>query len=112
MAWMPDGAEMMNGNLMPGMATREEIKKLQAAQGKDFDILFLQYMLRHHLGGIHMARAVLDTDPEPEVRSLAETMIKNQSGEVDVDPQHADRTRRRPPPLSPRALLPRVDQGA
>ena len=41
-------------------------------------------MLRHHLGGIHMARAVLETDPEPEVRSLAETMIKNQSGEVDV----------------------------
>jgi uncharacterized protein (DUF305 family) len=84
MSWIPNGADMMNGNLMPGMATREEIKKLQAAQGKDFDILFLQYMLRHHLGGIHMARAVLDTDPEPEVRSLAETMIKNQSGEVDV----------------------------
>ena len=84
MSWIPNGAEMMNGNLMPGMATREEIKKLQAAQGKDFDILFLQYMLRHHLGGIHMARAVLDADPEPEVRSLAETMIKNQSGEVDV----------------------------
>ena len=41
-------------------------------------------MLRHHLGGIHMVDAVLDTDPEPEVRTLAETMIKNQTGEVDV----------------------------
>jgi uncharacterized protein (DUF305 family) len=84
MAWMPDGAETVNGNLMPGMATREEIKKLEDAQGTEFDVLFLQYMLRHHLGGIHMASAVLDTDPEPEVRSLAETMIRNQSGEIDV----------------------------
>jgi len=84
MSWIPDGAEMMNGNLMPGMATREEIKQLEGKQGQEFDILFLQYMLRHHLGGIHMARAVLEADPEPEVRSLAETMIKNQTGEVDV----------------------------
>jgi uncharacterized protein (DUF305 family) len=84
MAWIPDGAEMMNGNLMPGMATREEIKQLEGEQGPEFDILFLQYMLRHHLGGIHMARAVLETDPEPEVASLANTMIKNQTNEVDV----------------------------
>jgi uncharacterized protein (DUF305 family) len=84
MSWMPNGQQAMNGNLMPGMATREEIKKLQDAQGEQADILFLQYMLRHHLGGIHMARAVLDTDPQPEVRALADTMIKNQTGEVAV----------------------------
>jgi uncharacterized protein (DUF305 family) len=84
MSWMPDGQESLNGNLMPGMATREEIAKLKAAKGTDLDILFLQYMLRHHLGGIHMVDGVLSQNPTQEVRDLAETMKKNQSGEITV----------------------------
>jgi len=84
MAWMPDGQRALNGNLMPGMATRDEIAKLKAAKGKDVDILFLQYMLRHHLGGIHMVDGVLSEHPTPEVKEMAETIKKNQSGEVVV----------------------------
>jgi uncharacterized protein (DUF305 family) len=84
MSWMPGGAAEVKDNLMPGMATRDEIAKLKAAKGKDVDILFLQYMLRHHLGGIHMVDGVLAGNPRPEVRELAETMKKNQSGEVVV----------------------------
>jgi uncharacterized protein (DUF305 family) len=82
MSWMPDGQRSLNGNLMPGMATREEIAKLKAAKGTDVDILFLQYMLRHHLGGIHMVDGVLAQNPTQPVRELAETIKKNQSGEV------------------------------
>jgi uncharacterized protein (DUF305 family) len=84
MAWMPDGQKLMNGNLMPGMATREEIAKLNAATGKDVDILFCQYMLRHHLGGVHMAKGVIARNPEPQVKELAETMVRNQTGEIAV----------------------------
>lgn len=84
MAWMPDGQRSLNGNLMPGMATREEVKKLQTATGKDMDILFCQYMLRHHLGGIHMVDGVLADNPSPQVRELAETMKANQTNEVQV----------------------------
>jgi uncharacterized protein (DUF305 family) len=84
MSWMPDGQRALDGNLMPGMATREEVAKLKAATGKDADILFLQYMLRHHLGGIHMVDGVLAENPSPQVKELAETMKKNQSGEVTV----------------------------
>jgi len=84
MSWMPEGQQSLNGNLMPGMATREEIAKLKAAKGTDLDILFLQYMLRHHLGGIHMVDGVLAQNPTQEVRDLAETMKKNQSGEITV----------------------------
>jgi uncharacterized protein (DUF305 family) len=84
MSWMPDGQRALNGNLMPGMATREEIAKLKAAKGTDVDILFLQYMLRHHLGGIHMVDGVLAQNPTREVKDLAETMKKNQSVEVTV----------------------------
>ena len=84
MSWMPEGQRALNGNLMPGMATREEIAKLKAATGTDLDILFLQYMLRHHLGGIHMVDGVLAENPSPQVKEMAETIKKNQSGEVVV----------------------------
>jgi uncharacterized protein (DUF305 family) len=84
MSWMPDGQRALNGNLMPGMATRDEIAKLRSATGKNVDILFCQYMLRHHLGGLHMIDGVLSMNPTSEVRDLAETMQRNQSGEIPV----------------------------
>ena len=84
MSWMPNGQAALNGNLMPGMATRQEITKLQSATGKDVDILFCQYMLRHHLGGLHMIQGVLAQNPTSQVRDLAEIMQRNQSSEIPV----------------------------
>mgnify|MGYP002624453197 CR=1 FL=1 len=84
MAWVPGGEAMVKGNLMPGMATREEINQLRAAEGQDFDILFLQLMIRHHMGGVHMVDAVLAQNPTPPVRELAEQMKRNQGNEVVV----------------------------
>lgn len=84
MAWMPEGERALNGNLMPGMATREEINKLREATGKDVDILFCQYMLRHHLGGIHMVDGVLAQASDERVVALATTMKNNQSAEVKL----------------------------
>jgi len=84
MAWMPDGQRALNGNLMPGMATRAEVDKLRGATGKDVDILFCQYMLRHHLGGIHMVEGVLAETSNQQVIDLASTMKANQTGEVTV----------------------------
>jgi uncharacterized protein (DUF305 family) len=84
MSWMPDGPSLMRGNLMPGMATQAEMDQLRNATGKQVDILFCQYMLRHHLGGIHMVDDVLAQNPRPEVRDLAETMKRNQTAEVSV----------------------------
>jgi uncharacterized protein (DUF305 family) len=40
--------------LMPGMLNDEELKRLDAARGPDFDRLFLQAMIRHHEGAIQM----------------------------------------------------------
>jgi uncharacterized protein (DUF305 family) len=84
MSWMPNGQAELVDNLMPGMATREEVAKLNSATGKQVDILFCQYMLRHHLGGIHMVDDVLAQNPRPEVRDLAQTMKQNQTAEVSV----------------------------
>jgi uncharacterized protein (DUF305 family) len=84
MAWVPGGDAMVKGNLMPGMATREQINELKAAEGREFDILFLELMIDHHLGGVHMVDAVLAQNPSPPVRELAETMKRNQGAEVIV----------------------------
>ena len=40
--------------LMPGMLTPEEMGRLEAATGKEFDRLFLELMVRHHEGALVM----------------------------------------------------------
>jgi uncharacterized protein (DUF305 family) len=84
MAWMPDAnSELVNG-LMPGMATVDQLNQLSAARGKASDVLFCQLMLRHHIGGIHMVEGILEETHNSQVRTLAETMLSGQQGEVTV----------------------------
>ena len=74
MTWMD--APVGEGELMPGMPSEDERTKLRNATGKDKDVLFCQLMMRHHLGGIHMADGVLDRTDNEQVRDLA-TKVKN-----------------------------------
>jgi uncharacterized protein (DUF305 family) len=84
MAWMPDGEQLMRGgNLMPGMATKEEMDKLEAARGHELDVLFLDMMIKHHLGGIHMVDAILDQSDNAQVTEAAQRMKNTQRGEID-----------------------------
>jgi uncharacterized protein (DUF305 family) len=83
MAWMPNGTkELLPDGRMPGMATDAEIQQLEKATGTQLDILFCQLMLRHHLGGIHMASSVISLSHDSVVVDLATTMRNNQQGEV------------------------------
>lgn len=43
-----------DGEPMPGILTDAEMAELRAAQGEDFDTLFLQYMYKHHQGALIM----------------------------------------------------------
>jgi uncharacterized protein (DUF305 family) len=57
----PTGMKMMmNGvehvMLMPGMLTDEQMKQLDAARGKEFDRLFLTFMIQHHRGAVSMVQ--------------------------------------------------------
>jgi uncharacterized protein (DUF305 family) len=83
MAWMRM-SQPVKGNLMPGMATQAQMDQLRKATGKNVDILFCQLMLRHHIGGIHMANGVLQLSSDQQVNDLAQTMVANQTGEVKV----------------------------
>jgi uncharacterized protein (DUF305 family) len=40
--------------LMPGMLTAAEMGQLEAAKGKEFDRLFLEFMVKHHEGALVM----------------------------------------------------------
>lgn len=45
---------MVHDMLMPGMLNEEELARLDAARGSEFDRLFLTFMIRHHQGAIKM----------------------------------------------------------
>ncbi|MFI6264752.1 DUF305 domain-containing protein [Micromonospora sp. NPDC051006] len=82
MAWMSDGASLVKDGLMPGMATPAEMTKLRAAQGREFDLLFLNMMVTHHLGGIHMIDGLLDASDEQDVVRTAQTMKNTQQTDL------------------------------
>ncbi|MFE9688190.1 DUF305 domain-containing protein [Micromonospora sp. NPDC005806] len=82
MAWMPDGAQSVKNGLMPGMATPEEMAKLRAAKGREFDVLFLQMMIKHHLGGVHMIQGVLDEGYDKDVLAVAQVMKNTQQTDL------------------------------
>jgi uncharacterized protein (DUF305 family) len=85
MAWVPNGRNMLQADgRMPGLASKDELNRLQNASGRDADILFCQLMLRHHLGGIHMVDAVLDATGNDRVRELAQQMRNAQQGEIEA----------------------------
>jgi uncharacterized protein (DUF305 family) len=42
------------GNLMPGMVGHDKLAELAAAEGREFDRMFLEYMIRHHQGALTM----------------------------------------------------------
>ncbi|GAA1632576.1 DUF305 domain-containing protein [Actinoplanes couchii] len=82
MAWMPNGAESVVNGLMPGMATQEQLKQLREATGLEEDKLFLELMIQHHLGGVHMAQEVIKLSKDQEVVEAAELTVNSQQREL------------------------------
>ena len=48
------GADQLHGMVMPGLVTPEQLARLDAARGAEFDRLFLTFMIEHHLGALQM----------------------------------------------------------
>jgi uncharacterized protein (DUF305 family) len=80
MAWMG----MPTEDLMPGMATEEDLEQLDSLEGVDADILFLDLMIPHHQAGVHMAEAVLTYTDRPEVVTLAQAIVTAQQAEITM----------------------------
>lgn len=68
---------------MPGMATPPQLEQLRASSGADFDALFLDLMVTHHLGALSMAEELLGNDAvDVQVELLASDVIATQNAEI------------------------------
>ncbi|MFG1698370.1 DUF305 domain-containing protein [Nonomuraea sp. NPDC049309] len=67
---------------MPGMATPEQLEALKAAKGEDFDRMFLQLMINHHLGAIQMSKQVLTDGSHIRIEELAGDVSVTQAAEI------------------------------
>jgi uncharacterized protein (DUF305 family) len=74
------------GALMPGMLTPEEMGRLAAAKGAEFDRLFLELMIKHHEGALVMVNELFSTPgagQETEIFSFASDVDADQRMEID-----------------------------
>ena len=67
---------------MVGMLTPAQLDDLAAAQGADFDRLFLAGMIAHHEGAVQMALDVLAAGEDVRVNELAADVNAGQSAEI------------------------------
>ncbi len=67
---------------MSGMMTPQQMADLEAAEGAEFDQMFLTMMIEHHEGAVEMANTQLDEGENPDARALAEDIITAQESEI------------------------------
>lgn len=78
------GAGGKGGSLMPGMATKAELARLRAASGRAAEVLYLQLMTDHHVGGVAMARGCVKLCSVDTERELAQGMVDAQESELKL----------------------------
>lgn len=79
-----DGHTAKPGALMPGMATKEELARLASASGRDAEVLYLQLMTDHHVGGVAMAEGCARQCRTPVEQELAQGMVDAQRSELTL----------------------------
>ncbi len=86
MVWMPGHVHRTSATdgavLMHGMASDAELRSLDEANGADAEIRFLQLMIRHHEGGIIMARALMALSDRRELVQMAKSIDEGQRAEI------------------------------
>lgn len=72
---------------MPGMMDSMKgmsMNKLETATGNEFDLAFLDMMTPHHTGAVTMAKEALTKAEHPEIKTLANQIIKAQEAEIKM----------------------------
>jgi len=80
----PTGSAGMSGmdHGSDGMMSEADMTKLSAASGVEFDRMWLTMMVAHHQGALTMAKEVLATTKNPQVRTLAQSIVDGQTKEI------------------------------
>jgi uncharacterized protein (DUF305 family) len=71
--------------LMPGMLTAEEMARLAAAKGTEFDGLFLELMIKHHEGALIMVEDLLSqpgAGQDSDIFAFTSDITADQSMEI------------------------------
>ncbi|TDC42999.1 DUF305 domain-containing protein [Micromonospora sp. KC213] len=89
----PEGHDMhgTGPSGMPGLADDDEMNKLKAAKGTEFDKMFAQMMIVHHNGAIEMAKTEQANGANPEAKALAAKIEADQAAEVKTLQKILDR---------------------
>lgn len=83
---MMDMNGMHHEMVMPGMLTDAQLKQLDQARGKEFDRLFLTFMIQHHRGAVTMVNDLFATSgaaQEVSVYKLASDAFADQTTEIE-----------------------------
>lgn len=80
----PDAAHGHSAASMPGLLTDAEMAQLEAAEGEEFDILFLTFMIKHHQGAIQMVQELYAAGggQEVEIGTMALHIEADQNIEI------------------------------
>jgi uncharacterized protein (DUF305 family) len=78
------GRHNMNGFMMGGMMSNDQMRDLMGSRGMDFERMWMLMMIEHHEGAIDMSEQVLRTTEDPRVRALAEDIIESQTEEIAI----------------------------
>ncbi|MER6590322.1 DUF305 domain-containing protein [Micromonospora purpureochromogenes] len=87
---MPGMSSGMPGG-MPGMASEEQMNELEAAEGAEFDKMFVEMMIAHHKGAIEMARTEQADGANAEAKALAAKIAADQTAEAQTLEKIRDR---------------------
>ena len=74
-----DSGHMGHGG---GMMSDADMGSLESAQGAGFDRMWLTMMIEHHEGAVVMAKDVLGTTTNPDVRAMARAIVDGQTEEI------------------------------
>ena len=84
-----DGHLMIHGpehaGHMPGMLSAEQLEELRHAKGREYDRLFLKYMIMHHKGAVTMVLDLFATDGAAQddfIFKLASDIQADQGSEI------------------------------
>ncbi|PAZ09618.1 DUF305 domain-containing protein [Streptomyces sp. SA15] len=91
MPGMDHGSGGMDHSQMSGMMSDEDMKKLEAAKGTEFDRMFAEMMIEHHKGAITMAEDEQKNGRNATAKKLAADVVKTQSAEVEKFEKILDR---------------------
>jgi uncharacterized protein (DUF305 family) len=77
-----EGGSMQMGDDGMMQEMNSALADLEALEGEEFEVAYVNQIIPHHQGALEMAQAVVERAPNPEVREAAARIIEDQEREI------------------------------